>query len=227
MIKEPIYDSILSLKFNDAWKKAIDFSKAYPIKRIDKDNALIVLDIAYPIRLFTYFTWAEQIIISLKPLNDNSTMINVIGRVLLLPHHIFRSVTLNKKRIDKNMFLSNVKSCFNNHMAFIPKYTKSDKCKKNKFLILELLSIATILLLLIQEFLFRLQINSAIVIISVFIFLLCQAILIIWFTQECYGRIDLSNRERNKWITYICITGFIGCFFYYTMLGLRTKGDQM
>jgi len=222
MIKEPIYGSVLSLKFNDAWNRIIEFSKEYSIKKNDKINAIVVLDVSYPIRMFTYFTWVEGIVISLKSLGNNTTMINIYGKVLLSPHHLFRLITLNKKKIDKNAFLSNVKNFLKKFETVVPEYTKGGNNKKIVFLFLELFSIIIFALLLIQVLLFQLPNNSPIVTISFILFLLSQAALIVWFTRECYSRIDLSNRERNKWITYICLTGFIGCFLYYTRLGFRT-----
>ena len=216
MIKEPIYGSVLSLKIDDAWNKILAFSEDYPIKKKDKDNYLIVLNIGYPIRMFTYFTWAEGIVISLKPLGDNTTMLNIYGKVLLSPHHIFRSITLNKKKIDKSAFLSNAKTSFKQFETKKP--VAADLWKKREFIFLFLLvfSVVSFLSILIHLFLLNMPNNSLIVTISSLLFMISQAILIIWFTRDCYSRDNLTVRERSKWITYICLTGFIGCFLYYS-----------
>jgi len=168
------------------------------------------------IRLFTYFTWGEGITILLRPLGNNETMINIYGKVLLSPHHILRSVTLKKKKIDKDSFLKNVQTFFKKYETVKTEYIKNHNYKKKMaFWFLECSSIIIFLFILIQLFWLHMPSNSLIVIISFILFLFVQAPLIIWLTRDCYSRNDLANRDKNKWITYICLTGFIGCFFYY------------
>ncbi len=215
MIKEPIYASVLSLKLDEAWDKIVQFSRNYPIKKKDKDNARIVLDIGYPIRMFTYFTWVEGIVISLRPVTSDTTMIKIYGNVLLSPHHILRLSTLNNKKIDKHLFLSNAKMSFEGHEIAKPVSENLRKEKNIIFWLLWFFSFLSFLSILIALFLLHMPNNSQIVIINSILFLICQAVLITWFTRDCYNNNNLTLRQRNKWITCICLTGFIGCLLYY------------
>lgn len=211
MITEPIYRAVLSLKLDQAWNRIVEFSREYPVKRIDRDRATIVLNVGFPIHILGRSTWVEGIAISLKSISGNATIININGRVLLSPHHIFRSITLNKKKIDKDNFLSEIKIFFKNYVTAAPERTKRNNKLKMVFWSLEIFSILSFLAL-VQN---GLRNNFQMVAISAIFFSLFQAALIIWFTRECYRRIDLSYKDRSMWITFICMTGFIGCFFYY------------
>ncbi len=222
MITEPLYKTVLSLKIDQAWLKIVEFSRDYPILKIDRSNATIVLNVGYPTKLLARSTWIEGIKITLKELNNNSTMIKIDGRVLMSPHHLFRSAILNKKKIDKDVFLHDVMNAFNKCMTVMPKYTKGNIRIKSIFWFFELSSIF-IFLMLIQFVLIRYQDISPKVIICVLLFVVLQASLIIWFARECYSRIDLSYRERNQWVTFICMTGFVGCYCYYIKMGLRDR----
>ena len=215
MIKEPIYASVLSLKLNDAWDKIVQFSKNYPIKKKDKDNAKIVLDIGYPIRMFAYSTWIEGIVISLRPVTSDTTMINIYGKVLLSPHHILRLSTLNNKKIDKDLFLSNAKISFERYEAAKPVNDNFSKKRIFFFWFLCFFSLVSFLSVLIVLFLFHRPNNSQLVTVNSILFLICQAVLITWFTRDCHNNNNLTLTERNKWIACICLTGFIGCLLYY------------
>ncbi|MFC1533670.1 hypothetical protein ACFL7M_09935 [Thermodesulfobacteriota bacterium] len=224
MIKDPINNFALSMPFNDAWEKIIEFSKGYSIKEINKERSRIILNVSYTIRFFTYFTWVEAITISLKPLSNNATMINISGKVLLSPHHTFRSISLNNKKIDKDAFFNNVQIFFKEYETTLTKNTKDSNYKKKiAFWLLEISSIFIFLFIFAQIFLLHIPSDSQIVIISFILFIFFQAPLIIWLTRDCYSRNNLSNRNRNKWIAYICFAGFVGCLFYYPIFKSNSK----
>lgn len=225
MIKDPLYSSVLSIPFNAAWEKIIEFSKGYTIKEINKEKLRIILNVSYTIRFVTYFTWVDSIIIKLEPLRNDTTMINIFGKVLLSPHHILRTFSLNKKKIDKDAFFKNVHINFEKYETVLTKNIKGITFKKQiAFWILEFSSILSFLFILVQVFLLHIPTNNMIVLISFILFVFFQAPLIIWLIRDCYSKNNLSNSDKNKWIAYICFTGFIGCLFYYPIFKSNNYG---
>lgn len=224
MIKEPIYSSTLSLSINEAWDKIREFSKGLSIKEFDEQNHRIILDVSYVIRVFTYFTWVEGVIISLRPLYNDRTIINIDGKVLLSPHHILRSIVIKGKKIDKDKFLNNIQTFFKNYAPVVKESMRGEKHKETiAFWVLECAAIISFLYILIAVFSIHMPICSFVVIFCFIFFLLSQTPLIVWFTRDCYHRNYLTNKDKNKWITYLCLTGFIGCLFYYFFIKRKNE----
>ena len=83
------------------------------------------------------------------------------------------------------------------------------------FYSLEILSVFSTATLYYYTRILKMEEYYCVLIFLVLLFIAPQAILIIWFSKDCYSRTFNDYKSKRRWVVLIATTGFIGCIFYY------------
>jgi hypothetical protein len=228
LVTEPIFHAHVLLDANEAFRRVEETTRKYRIKTIDSKRRRIVFDTPYLYSFFLYVTWIKEIVVTVTPVTEEESAIEAYGKPVLSPHHLFLTPVFSARRIDRNVFATEISEVF--HGCTVDAFGRELKPKKRinnaVFYFLEALSV----LLLLHIFVTRVLLDRPQISISSWIiialFLLTQALLIVLFTRDCYRSAYVALSAKPRWISFIASTGFIGAGFYFFMVYRRNRGTS-
>ncbi len=103
-LKEPICKGFYKFNYDEAFSKISAYFEHYQIKKIDKEFGEIIVEASYLFTLFLWSTWIKHIVIKIERRSENLTMIDIYGKPVLSPHHLFKTLYYRKIKIDINKF---------------------------------------------------------------------------------------------------------------------------
>ena len=99
-LKEPIYKGFYKFSFEEAFSRFSEYFGQYKIKRANKKIGEIILEAAYPYSLGLWSTWIKHIVINIEQRGTNLSEIEIYGKPVLSPHHLFKELYYRRIRID-------------------------------------------------------------------------------------------------------------------------------
>lgn len=228
-VTEPIYKADVLLDTNETFRRAVEMTKKYRVKTVDAVRKKIVLNATYLYTFFIYVTWIKEIVITVTSVSDKVSTIEVYGKPALSPHHLFLTSLFYSRKIDRKTFVEEIANTFKGCLA---KSVQVDFRPKGRldsiiFYLLEALSILFLAHILASRFLLGKSLISISSWITMTLFLLAQAVLIVWFTRDCYRSPYVSLSAKPRWISFIAATGFVGVGFYFFMVhGRKERGYE-
>jgi hypothetical protein len=111
-LKEQIYKGFYKFSFDEAFTRLSEYLDQYKIKRTNKKLGEIILDASYPYKLFLWSTWIKHIVIKIERKGTNLAEIDIYGKPVLSPHHIFKELYYRRIKIDISKFKEDFKKAF-------------------------------------------------------------------------------------------------------------------
>jgi hypothetical protein len=109
-LREPIIKGFCRLDYEEAFSRICNYLKNYEITE-DKRSGKITVEASYIYQLVFWSTWIKNIVILLERRSDNVTFIEIFGKPVLSPHHIFKIPYYRKNKINisdfKQEFINN------------------------------------------------------------------------------------------------------------------------
>lgn len=223
LIKDPIFNVSVNLRWEEAFSKVKELAKDFSVKSENKSSGTIVLDATYITSSVTFKTWVKKIVIQVQKSSEESSKISIYGVPVLLPYDLFFRSYFNKKKIDIDTLSSSFSKEFNNSVTNNRKPIKKSKLEHIAFYILEILSVLSLVKLFIYARSGRGEEDIITLLLHILMFIIPQIVLIVWFSRDCYSHTFSSHREKMRWISIIGTTGFVGSLFYYYKVFRKMK----
>jgi hypothetical protein len=95
-----VFEAELALNIADAFSVASEFALAFSIRKMDRENLRIVLNLTSMPSRFVFFTWVKAHVVRVLFQDEHCSLVRVQAKRAVSPHHFLRLPFFWAHRID-------------------------------------------------------------------------------------------------------------------------------
>ena len=110
-----VFEAELALNIADAFSVASEFALAFSIRKMDRENLRIVLNLTSMPSRFAFFTWVKAYVIRVLFLDEHCSLVRVQAKRAASPHHLLRLPFFMAHRIEPDELSRSLKFHFSRY----------------------------------------------------------------------------------------------------------------